>query len=327
MKTRFESAGRSLQNWVRFRRACAGLGCAVLLDASQPVALADYLWKQDFEGAKPGLLRQPEDFAALGLTRSSAGPSTEFEVVGAPHPVRAGTSAFRIKLNRVDNASYRAEVTLKGAQFQHGREYWMGFSEYLHDWAEDAVSEIVAQCHIASHPGGADPDNHHGNGPNAFTLIAAKGALQARVAKLPDRAYVPDKNSATHSTILAWEENRLTGNQWVDWVMHFKVSPEGDGFVRIWRNGKLVSEEKSLINGQTKWALCGEPIADGSASGQPSQRFYFPKLGIYKSDWRNRPSAVASREVYIDEIRIWAGAGENLAKVAPSGRASSALTK
>lgn len=271
----------------------------------------EYIWKNDFESVAAGPVETPEAFAALTMNRSSHGPagtSTIYEIVRGPeHPVRNGRHALRMQLTHVDATSYRTEVTLKGARFEYGNEYWVGFSEFLKNWEYNELGELVAQAHLAVHPGTGD-HRVHGTGPNLYSVLVERGRQKVYINTFPSADFVPKSNAAIGGK-MAWEGD-VPGNVWVDWVFHFKASPKGDGFIRVWRNGREIVRERGLINAQSRWAICGEPIVDAEPRSEADRTYYYPKLGVYMWALRHGPKQVRSREMYIDDVKVWRGPGE-----------------
>jgi hypothetical protein len=88
--------------------------------------------------------------------------------------------------------------------------------------------------------------------------------------------------------------------KWTEWVFGVKFSDTPDGYVKIWKNGKLIGEH----TGQNYWP---EQVKVEQGSGP------FFNIGIYqwgyKSEFQNVPvqKGHAARTVFYDEIKIAEG--------------------
>jgi len=268
---------------------------ALTFNASQ--SFAAIIWQQNFDSTVVGDV-------PTNLSPQSHGSQNTFAVVASP--ARVGGKSMRLKLQYVDNESYRAEILPINprVEYDFGTEYWVGYSEYLQNWASDTKSESVSQAH-ASNP----TDANCGAGSCSYMGGISAGNNYSFRVHLPTGCQ--SGNSAWPPTA-AWTGSVVSG-QWVDWVLHFKNATNNTGFYEIWRNGTLVYSVYNTVTAQILWAnnCCTPRPAD--------QRFYTPKWGIYKWDWKVAPSAVSSREMFVDEIKVWEGSGGSYAAVAPGG--------
>jgi hypothetical protein len=269
------------------------------LTFNAPCAFAGIIFQQDFESTAVGAVPS-------NLSPQSHGSQNTFAVVESP--ARAGGKSMRLKLQYVNSESYRAEVLPINprVEYQFGTEYWVGYSEYLLNWASDTKSECVSQAH-ASNPA----DTNCGAGSCSYMGGISAGNSYSFRVHLPTGCQ-SGGNSAWPPTA-AFTTNVVSG-QWVDWVLHFKNATNNTGFYEIWRNGTLVYSVYNTVTAQALWAMC-------CTQRPANQLVYIPKWGIYKWDWKTAPSAVNAREMFLDEIKIWEGAGGSYAAVAPAGGA------
>lgn len=249
--------------------------------------------------AEPESVRAPLLFSS-GMESGSLVSGQGWRVSGNAPTVttavaREGKYALRSYLNRArSEISYRTEVRAMAPMPELGQEYWYGFSIYVPaPFVPDNVWELVAQWHSVP-----DPEDDQ-SGLNPPIGLSFDG---------DNYKFVNRYSTASTTT----QDNRVIGistslgpvepGKWTDWVLNVKWSAtEGQGFLRLWKNGKLVVDAKG-------------PNTYRDATGP-----YF-KMGIYKG-WKDRtdpPGVVSERVVYHDSFRM-AGAGGSYADVAPGG--------
>ncbi len=210
-------------------------------------------------------------------------------------PVRHGKAALEISLRRGDpmfSKGKRSELQVPG-HFQIGKAYWYGFSVYLPpDWKEDFKAEVVAQWF-------ATRDEHLGERPRSPSLALRIKDRRWIVTYRYDRKRLSVGNGAPKGKVLTVRYRR---GVWTDWVFFVRWSWGDDGLTRVWKDGELLASRA----GPNTYNDAVGPIL---------------KIGIYKAPW-NRPearSAVSSRTLYFDEVRVARGAG-GYEVVAPPNR-------
>jgi len=216
-------------------------------------------------------------------------------VSSSGHPVRSGKYSMRTFLNRnTSSISYRTEVVMKsdpnsaalvrGNRFNFDMsEYWIGLSIYIpSNFVIDQVGKTDTLFQVHQSSGTADG-------------IAPPFALRINGSNW---------NIASRSSGGTKHTNVSLGNsigKWTDWVIHVRWSDSSNGFMQIWRDGKLIINRTgpNQYNGETS---------------------PYPKMGLYKSVWKpGRPKTnTDSRVIYHDELRI-GGASSFYAQVAPPG--------
>ncbi len=196
-------------------------------------------------------------------------------------PIRGGNYAAAMRLNRLqDNSSFRTELSLRNPEFEIGREYWIGFSNYLADDWEFGKQDgaIVFQLHKQK-DGGKD-----GNEPSGQPLILSTKLGTWRLQTSHDSSEQSTSNSIETEHFSLGGINK---NQWTDWVFHMKLSYGQDGILEAWKNGNKVVSYRG-------------PNCTNDQNGP------FMKIGIYNPFWRDNDGASADdrRTIYVDEIRV-----------------------
>ena len=209
--------------------------------------------------------------------------------------VRAGRYAMKTSLDRLhDKVPYRTEVSGPGSKV--GGEYWYGFSIFLpDDYVPDKIWEIVAQWHGV-------PDFKLGETwRNPVMALYTTGGHWGLVNRWDAKPNTFAKGKKAYGGTKRYDLGPYKTGEWTDWVFHVKWSYRDDGFLEVWKNGKLVVTQHG-------------PNCFNDAKGP-----YF-KMGIYKG-WKDpkRPcGAVCRRVLYHDEFRM-AGAEGSYDVVAPPG--------
>jgi hypothetical protein len=214
--------------------------------------------------------------------------------------VLSGKYAVKSDLNGLDPDRYlreRQEMKVKdlGKEIQKGQVYWYGFSIYLQspypfDTGHD---EVLAQMHKV-----ADVDLGENNGNPTLGFWLTKGYNGWTITNIADpRLITPvDKSGVIFKR---YEVGPYETDKWTDWVVNVKWSYNSDGFLKVWKNGKLVVD----VTG---------PNCSNDRLGPNF------KMGIYKSSWEHRAPTpgITRRIVYHDEFRF-AGADGSYESVAP----------
>lgn len=210
-------------------------------------------------------------------------------------PTRAGNKAAQFTLRESDDAK-RAELRTDDS-VPAGSEAWYGFSQYIpNNWVDDKDSfEIVAQW-------GAPPDknlgetNSRGGPPLAFYFEDGVVKLLRRWDANP--VTTPKSNVGSESINLGPYQKGV----WTDYVVHIKWTHKPDGFIQVYKNGKLVVDKKNVpTNRNDKAGVLG------------------PGIGIYKPQGFTR--SVKERVIVYDEVRI-GGPNSSYQDVSPGGGGS-----
>ncbi|WGG50167.1 heparin lyase I family protein [Rugamonas sp. DEMB1] len=192
-----------------------------------------------------------------------------------------------------------------------GNSYWSGFSQFIpaswDDEKKDNNEEVVWQYH------GAIKGPSSIGAPLALYLDKGRARIVLQANEQPGSVYWPaaaDKGKAAHMPPPheLWSESsaQLKG-RWVDWVIHvnfdYGATP---GFVQVWKDGVKIVD----YTGLTMYRL--------DKDYQDNENGPYLKMGDYKWGWGARPSSIAERVLYVDEVRI-GSAEASCADVLPSG--------
>lgn len=222
-------------------------------------------------------------------------------------PVRGGKLAMR---HQVKNCDERSEVGISHGFFQENHEYWIGWSYFIpQDFIKPVVGQpdytIVQQMLYQS----SFRDQH--NGVTLFDCNQKSTKKGKLITKGVPGSYM---TISPLGNLFDYHVNFYQGrdsqgryifgckkisiparhNQWEDFVMNIKPSSDsGQGFVKIWKNGKLyVNEEVALLR-----------------PGVQSMGAW--KMGVYVGN-----PGHGDRLLYTDELRV-GNANASFAAVSP----------
>jgi len=239
----------------------------------------DMIHQDDFEGHS----LNSEIWGTTWYTNRMIEGGIKPEIVTNIH--RSGKSSLKIRAEKGANgiANYtRTEITARRSDkewgrftkfFDHGKDYWIGFSVYLPtNWVNDYKSnDVIFQLH----------GNNGGGGKHEIPLLALV------------------VSGDQWRWNVAWEKGsnfgeKVYGNaplekgKWVDFVIHEKFSDSNDGLLEIWKDGeKYITREGA--NSYEK--------NDGYVRG--------PQTGIYKWDWTSgRATDATKRVMYLDSVKV-----------------------
>jgi hypothetical protein len=218
-------------------------------------------------------------------------------------PVRAGTHAVKFILNSDDKGAIynnvydqvvRAELVKWGESYV-GDTRWYGLSVNIDPAWQDEVSDPngtrVGSWHSNNDPGEVAKSGHLG--------ILVKGDRWL-IDNRSDPNLITTKDSFTKRI---WDVGKVEKGKWVDWVVHVKWSYKSDGFLKIWKDGQLITN----YQGPTTY------------NDLKPQLF---KFGIYKAWWNHElPPRRNTLILYYDEVRI-GDENSSYEEVAPKGSQS-----
>lgn len=237
-----------------------------------------------FSGGETGAI-QPSSSREDGWAVQNFTPYAAQAVSMSNDVARAGTRSLRCYYNYTlwgddANGKRRSEVRKPGNIFLvDGGEYWVGFSTYMHDNANNRALIAVNQ-------------------PNCSFFQWHFTDTSTSQVHLRGGRYVG--NFGTYSSA---DMGAIVLGEWTDWVYHVKCSTSGDGFIYLWRDA--ASDSESPIYSRTGSNL-------KSALSDTSLDF---KFGVYRgaNEWGNADYA----EQFYDEFRIAQGASANFNSVKP----------
>lgn len=203
-------------------------------------------------------------------------------IVDAPG-LDAGQKAARFYVPREAN-SFRAEISLP---HENGwQERWYGARVLIpHDWVFDSNSanDIVLQWHAIPGNGKATyPNLEISAGNTSWYIRQSYGSAQTKPTRTNHKLDDPIK-----------------AGEWVSWVIHAKWSPDANGILQIWKDGKLVKD----CTGINVYSTIGVEYTP------------YLKTGIYHPEWhidrearrqafeKQQPLAKI-RVVYVTDIKV-----------------------
>ncbi|MGK7912995.1 MAG: DUF4347 domain-containing protein [Synechococcus sp.] len=203
----------------------------------------------------------------------------------------------RFDLRRGDpkvSNKHRAELVPKLNGVRFGQTYTYEFKNFIpNDWKNDGSAETIAQWH-------GRPDRNLGEPfRRAAMALRVKGGRYALVIRSDSDRVTNTKQKGTFKEVDPWSGNLQKG-RWVSWRFQIKWSHRGDGFVRVFQNGKQVLN----YNGANSYNDAAAP---------------YMKFGIYKPDWTVSPgkSSTSRRVLYYDDIKFTPGATSSSGSLPP----------
>jgi hypothetical protein len=194
-----------------------------------------------------------------------------------------GKHSLKVDVDYYDSYNnYRTELQEEGFA-NYDDVFWYNFSIYLPEsYKTDSVWEVVAQWH-------GYPD--FGLGENwrqpPLALLTTNGVWRVK-SKWDIKANTFESGEIVYDGEENWELGAQKTDVWVNWVFNVKWSFEGDGLIKVWKDGQLVINKK------------------GPNTFNDETAPYF-KAGMYKG-WQGSPKLsednVTSRELYLDDIMI-----------------------
>jgi regulation of enolase protein 1 (concanavalin A-like superfamily) len=197
-------------------------------------------------------------------------------------PVAMGKYSGRFDLiHDLTKDTYRAEAQLYDGRgnFEFEKEYWFGFNYRYEDWVVDSDSEIAPfQIHNRYETWGS------------CQLGAAASTAPFVMLSNNDKVYF-----RIYGNKVLFSET-IRKKEWLNIVVHFKISYKGTGFVEVYRNGV----KKGRFDGVTsaKSDKCGRLLLSPSFN-----------IGIYKWNWKygRGPTDSLRRTLVTDNLKIAAG--------------------
>jgi len=251
--------------------------------------------KRDFDSAS----HSRDDSKLIFLGNFETGDLTGFKQSGNSPTVvsfdggvkpRAGKFMMKSYLNfNTSKVRYRTEVVRAdrkspGKNIEIEKEYWYGFSIYLpKSYVPDDCGEIVAQWH-------GRPDFDLGeNWRNPVSALSTTGGHWTFLNRWDAKANTFANGEKEYGGTKKYDLETYETGKWTDWVVHVLWSFHQDGFLQVWKDGKMVIDQPG-------------PNCFNDKAGGP----YF-KMGLYKHGWKKQgatPDVVSERVLYHDEFRL-----------------------
>ena len=282
---------------------------------------AKILYTADFETDIKPINRTS---ASYGPLRSSGNSPTIVSGEKGITP-RGGSHMMKSYLHRYNsNTTYRTEAVVSSDQnfngmFEKGKDYWLGVSVFIPaDWDMDysgtkngkAVEERLAGGIILQyHDRGYKDSSWRGGLPLVISHAKEGFRIWNRADGCRKRVECVN-NPAAKNSIKRFHKTGIPmkRGQWNDFVMHIKWSPNSDGVLQTWVNGKLELDSKG----------------PNYYNEHPASAYPYFKMGLYQSqygkgDWSKAIKwGVLERTLYHDELRI-GDASSSYAEVMPFG--------
>jgi Polysaccharide lyase len=281
--------------------AATGLIAIILqpVGSAETSSAAELIWTGDFE---TGDFSQYRDKLYGGDTYATK-RLVKF-------PVRAGKYATELTILDVQrDGTHRAELVsrLQGGgdsiAFEwDGPEYWIGFSFLFKEWESNAYTFF--QIHAPNEPKG-DPCDYAGN---AFSVWGSgsdsnRGVSDKIVVRVIEEGGLSRGKGAGSNNIVI-HSYPFPINEWQDYVVNFRLSTRGEGFYKIWKDGKVIYSKSGLTNVNHRDS-CGNEIPSDK------RKHNGPHLGIYA------PKTQGYRRIFFDEVRVAIGS-DGYALVTPA---------
>lgn len=245
-----------------------------LVVSNVAAAQNNIVFQDDFEGATPYAgWDGKEGCCSYSLTTSFDGG-------------RIGKKSLRVELRKSDpdvGGSKRAELTDNSYPIPPETDHrWWAFSNYLpSSFGRDSVHEILAQWHDR-----ATSTSVSNNPPLSLQIYKGNWIIELRYDSV-DINYDKGANIKLKTFNLGpWQQG-----VWNDWVFNYNYSYNDDGYLKVWKNGKLVLDYK------------GKNFYKGSYDP-------FFKVGLYRWVWSSswpsylEQSVYTSRVYYVDNVKI-----------------------
>lgn len=199
---------------------------------------------------------------------------------------RTGNRSLRVELRKSDPdvwGNKRVELTDNSWPIppETNRRWW-SFSNYLPaGFQRDSVHEILAQWHHR-----ATSKNISLSPPLSLQIYKGDWIVELRYDSVDINV-----DNGSNIRLVRFNLGPWQAGVWNDWVFNYNYSPNTDGFLQVWKNGKLVLDYK----GRSYYRGSYDP---------------FFKIGLYRwvwhSTWPSRleQSILSSRVYYVDNVKL-----------------------
>lgn len=205
-------------------------------------------------------------------------------------PVRAGNYAAQLSLDRLrDKVPSRTELSLISPRFEIGKDYWIGFSNYL-----PAPGSFAARGGFFAFQIHKRKDSGDDSGRQPLTLNVGSNGWSVNVHYDANATTINRSDGDRH-----FAAGAIDPGHWTDWVVHISFSYQSDGQLDVWKNGA------QIVNYQG-------PNCYNDKLGP------YVKIGIYNPFWTSRAGATDAdnRTIYYDAVSAGDG-NTSYAGVAP----------
>ena len=280
---------------------------------------ADILYTSDFETTETTISKS--SYAPMYDSGNSP------EIIAAENGItpRGGSKMMKSYLHRYNsNVTFRTEAVANShqnfnAMFEKGKDYWLGVSIFIPaDWSMDYDATKNGKPYDVDNPykGGGIILQFHDRGykdsswRGGLPFIVSHSSLGFVITNRADGCRGRPEclnNTNIKNKIKTFRKIApMNRGEWNDFVLHVKWSPNSDGIIQTWVNGKLELDS----NGPNYH------------NEHPANVYPYFKMGLYqssygKSDWsKDIIWNTLERTLYHDELRI-GGENSSFTEVAP----------
>jgi hypothetical protein len=227
--------------------------CLIFFAGQYPIEFKDFnthiIIEEDFSGKNP-----------LDQVHQQFGTPYAFTVTTDPEDSKNKVGRFELRKDDPITSNGKRTEVLFPPQESHDR--WYSYSVYLpsEDFKKDRDNDILNQWH----------QSKAGSPTTSFRVKNDRFLVKSGNTKASRKDY--DLGPATKDT-------------WHEFVFHIVHSPDVDGLVEVWHNGKKVLTRKGGnmydVDQYPRW-----------------------KVGIYKASWAKRTTDTQRRVIYFDNIKL-----------------------
>ena len=183
----------------------------------------------------------------------------------------------------------RTEIVVadQKGHFELGKEYWINLDYRYENWENEVE---------------AKPGRDYMIGPMQVHTRRSKGCNDGYGSATSNapflmKAYGNELRFLTKGAKVLWR-GKIKLKQWVNLVVHFKLSYSGDGFIEVWQDGSKLGKVTGA--NYVEFDKCGGRMRSG-----------FFKMGLYNAGWEvpknPGPFKNVEREIWIDNLKIGTG--------------------
>jgi hypothetical protein len=184
-----------------------------------------------------------------------------FQIVDTLSFIGKRSARFELRMGDPLTANgTRSEVIISPRATESER--WYSFAIYLpaEEFAFDLSNEVISQWHQGGSP-----------------------ALSLRIQK--NEFYLRLPATATQKKWKNISLGKVEKDQWTEFVFHINHSGNSEGWVKVWKNGKKITEYQGPNN---------------------NDQLPLPvwKIGVYKAIWNGKQTPTSQRVAFFDAIKI-----------------------
>jgi len=204
-----------------------------------------------------------------------------------------GTGVAKMTLTATSPVRERSELaptsTMTDAKFYYDKDYWIGFAIRIEKWETPPSWAMLFQTHAVPRDW-ADTCNGEkviaSRNPVSITM-SSSGALSVNAITTPN---LNTHTGGAGATTVQRDSSPAATLRWYRYVIHLRPSDTSNGLLQVWRDGVLLYER------------AGANVDQKDSCGGLTQRYVYPKLGIYRS-YDN----TGTQSILYDDVKIYTG--------------------